>query len=184
LKELQNWEPRPVVCDNNLLASSRTHFDKVIDSLKRFDRVDFNQGLDASLFTSYHAGRIAELKGCKVRFSLDDTDDRADVAAAIDTAINAGLKDIGIYVLIGFDDTPEEAQSNLEWVRQRGIRPNPMRFQPLDGDCSLIKDSYVAPGWTKDQLRNIVRYYSRLRFLEHIPFGDYHYGADEQERLL
>ena len=44
LVELKHWDPQPMVCDNNLLACSRAHFDRVIDKLKPVKQVDFNQG--------------------------------------------------------------------------------------------------------------------------------------------
>ena len=46
LRELPSWDPRRLVCDNNILATSRSHFNRVIDSLKHIEGVDFNQGLD------------------------------------------------------------------------------------------------------------------------------------------
>jgi len=45
-RELPCWEQRPIICDNNILAASRTHFGNVIDSVKHLPRVDFNQGLE------------------------------------------------------------------------------------------------------------------------------------------
>jgi hypothetical protein len=59
LRELDDWPARPIVCDNNLLACSRAHFDRVVDRLKPLAGVDFNQGLDARLLTAYHAERPA-----------------------------------------------------------------------------------------------------------------------------
>ena len=49
LVELKTWLNLPIVCDNNLLACSRKHFDDVIDGLKEHEWCDFNQGLDARL---------------------------------------------------------------------------------------------------------------------------------------
>ena len=46
LRELDDWPIRPIICDNNLLACSRVHFDDVIDKLKPLSWCDFNQGLD------------------------------------------------------------------------------------------------------------------------------------------
>ena len=89
-------------------------------------------------------------------------------------ARQAGLRDFGVYVLVGFNDTLDEALYKLETVRSWGIRPNPMRFQPLD---TLEKNSYVASGWTDFDLKRVMRYYSRLRWLEHIPFSDYEYSS-------
>ena len=39
-RELEDWVPRPIVCDNNLLASSREHFNRVIDCLKEMQARD------------------------------------------------------------------------------------------------------------------------------------------------
>jgi len=181
LVELKDWPVRPVVCDNNLLAASRRHFDRVIDRLKAMPYVDFNQGLDARLFTPHHARHIAELNAVKVRFAFDSVAAEAVVADAIALARSHGLRDIGVYVLIGYGDTPQCAYHRLETVRSWGIRPNPMRYQPLD---AVEKDSYVAPGWTHQELRRMMRYYSRLRWLEHIPYGDYRPSADDGQIRL
>lgn len=179
-RELSLWRPAPVICDNNLLASSEAHFHNVTEALRGFTHVDFNQGLDADLFTDWHASELRRLHRVKVRFSWDETSQEKAVYAAILRAREHGLTDLGVYCLIGFKDTPQDAQYRLEKVREWGIWPNPMRYQPLD---ALEKNAYVAPGWTKDELRNMERYYSRLRYLEHVPFEEYKYGQDEQERL-
>jgi len=175
-RELSEWKPAPLVCDNNLLAASKRHFERVIDSAMPFPMVDFNQGLDARLFSPWHAGQLARLRGVKVRFAFDWKAQEADVADAIYDARRAGLKDFGVYVLIGFRDTPDDALYRLEKVREWGIRPNPMRYQPLN---TVRKDSFVAVGWTDGELRRTMRYYSRLVWLEHIPFSDYEPRNDE-----
>lgn len=169
-RELPSWKPAPLVCDNNLLTASKRHFRRVINSLMAFREVDFNQGLDARRFTRWHADQIARLRRAKVRFSLDHVGMIGVVDDAVATARAAGLKNFGVYVLIGFQDTAADALTRLEHVRSLGIRPNPMRYQPLD---TPARDSYVAPGWTDFELRRTTRYYSRLRWLDHIPFEDY-----------
>jgi hypothetical protein len=179
--ELEWFRPAPVLCDNNLLAASKMHFVRVIQMLKTFPYADFNQGLEAARFTSWHAEQIASLKGAKVRFSLDSFDEETAVADAIFKAKTTGLRDLGVYVLIGFNDTPSEAKEKLEWVRSRGIRPTPMRYQPLD--C-FVKNSYISSAWTEKELKDVTRYYSRLRYLEHVPFEDYQYGSFHREEEL
>ena len=37
------------------------------------------------------------------------------------------------------------------------------------------KNSYVGDGWTEIELRKYMKYYSRLRYLEHIPFDEFDY---------
>ena len=169
-RELADWKPAPVVCDNNIMAASKRHFARVVESLRLFPRVDFNQGLDARLFTAWHADQLAMLRTVKVRFALDHVNMTGPVADAIGTARKAGLHDFGVYVLVGYHDTPDDALHRLETVRAWGVRPNPMRYQPLD---ATEKNAYIAPGWTDAELRRMCRYYSRLRWLEHIPYEEF-----------
>lgn len=180
-REIPDFRPAPIVCDNNFLASSRAHFDRVIDRLQPLPYVDFNQGLEAALFTPYHARRLAELPHVKVRFAFDHANDEAEVSTAIKLAETHGLTDIGCYVLIGFRDTPEDARYRLQKIREFGYRPNPMRFQPLD---AMTKNSYVGAAWTECELKRMVRYYSKLRWFEHIPYEEFNYQTDPADGRL
>jgi len=171
LVELEEWEWKPIICDNNLLACSEKHFDKVIDNLKGFKKVDFNQGLDARLLTDYHAERLAELD-CMIHLAWDHIGLEGQVFGAIYALLHAGLpkRRIRIYVLIGYDDSPADALYRLEMLKAEGIWPNPQRYNPLD---TLEKDHYVAPNWTDRELHRFMRYWARQRWLEHIPFEEY-----------
>ncbi len=169
MREIPDFRPAPIICDNNLLAASRKHIRRVVSKLRLYPLVDFNQGLDASLFIPDIADMLGELR-CKVRFGLDSWGREAIVKDAIDLCRKRTTKDIGVYVLIGYDDSPEEAKSKLEIVRSWDVLPFPMRYQPLDAER---KNEYVAPGWTERELRDITRYYSRLNWLGHIPFEEY-----------
>lgn len=183
LVELKNWKPNPIVCDNNLLAASKKHFEKVIDSIKGFPYVDFNQGLDARLFTGWHAEQLGRLKEVKLRFAFDSMKDEKHVLDAMGLAKRHGFKNIniGIYVLIGFNDTPDEARHRLELIRSHGLRPWPMRFQPLN---LVKKNSYVHPDWTEKEIRRFLQYYSHLVWYEHIPFDEFErYSYNENQSM-
>lgn len=172
LVELDDWETKSIVCDNNLLAYSQKHFDTVIDALKPVRGVDFNQGLDARLLTGYHTDRLAELDLAKVRLAWDRINAETAVMAAIDKIRKAGVpkSKITVYILIGFRDGPEDALYRLETIRSIGILPFAMRFQPLD---SLQKNSYVGKNWTDRELRDFSRYWNRQRFFRNIPFAEF-----------
>lgn len=172
LRELDDWPVRPVICDNNLLACSRAHFDDVIDKLKPLPWCDFNQGLDARLLTKYHAERLAELKRPTVRLAFDHVKTESQFIAAWELLTGAGIpaRQIRVYVLFGYKDTPEDALYRLRLVQDLGTWPNPMRYNPLD---ALVRNSYVDPNWTAGKLRRFHRYWSRLRWLEHVPFEEY-----------
>lgn len=170
LRELDVWPVRPVVCDNNLLAASRGHFDRAIDRLKAMPYVDFNQGLDARKFNAHHAARIAELKGVKVRFAFDHSSMETIVHDAIELARKHGLRNFGVYVLIGFKDTPEEARYRLDKVVEWKCKPAPMRYQPLN---ALQKDTHLEATWTAREIKRMQEYYFNLRFVGHVPFEEF-----------
>ena len=178
LVELDDWPVRPIICDNNLLACSRAHFDRVIDRLLPVPQVDFNQGLDARLLTDHHAGRLAELDLYLVRLAWDDTKGKRQFMAALYKLWAAGIPKakIRVYVLIGFDDTPEDALYRLKAIWNLGIMPNPMRYQPLD---ATRRNQYVAPGWTERELKRYMRYWSNLRHVGSIPFAEFAYGGGD-----
>lgn len=177
-KEIKNFRPAPVVCDNNLLAASMKHLDRVVHSLKQFRFVDFNQGLEARLFTPTIADLLGNLR-CKVRFAFDSWGQEAKVKDAIDLCRERTTKHIGIYVLIGYKDDPESARARLELVKSWGLRSAPMRYQPLD---AVKKNCYLAPGWTEKEMRKMVYYYFKQRWLAHVPYAEFQ--ATAQLELL
>lgn len=173
--ELAQWEPKPIICDNNFLASDPDHFNRVVDRLKPLSGIDFNQGLDARLLTKHHADRLAELDMRFVRLAWDDIRIERHFIRAFELLRQAGFpkKIIRSYVLIGHKDTPEDALHRLETIRQLGVTPYPMRYQPLD---ALRRNDYVAPGWTDRELKRFVRYWSNLNRLGAIPFDEFEAG--------
>ncbi len=173
LVELNDWPIRPIVCDNNLLACSNKHFEGVIGKLKTLDWCDFNGGLDARVMTQYHADRLAELKKPHIRLAWDNIKDERIVLGAVSMLRKAGIPraQIGIYILIGFCDTPGDALYRLETTALAlGLTPNPMRYQPLD---ATKKNCFVYKTWTDRELKRYMRYWSRLRFFRTIPFDEF-----------
>jgi len=170
LVELADWDIKPIVCDNNILATSAKHFNSVIDKLKPLKGIDFNQGLDARLLTDHHASRLRELNVEVIRIAWDDVHSELKVLAAIERLQRAGFKNIRAYVIIGFNDTPEDALYRLQTLKDIGVMPNPMRYQPLD---THKRNAYVGEHWTDVELKNYMRYWSRQIWLSHIPFEDY-----------
>lgn len=169
--EIPNFRPAPVLCDNNPLVATKKHIQLIIDREKQYRLVDFNQGVDAGIFI--RRPDIADMLGklrCRIRFALDSWDDVGVVEEAINLCRARTTNLIGVYCLINWKESPADAIARLDLVRTWGVRPNPMRFQPLN---ATVKNSYVAPGWTETELRRIMHYYSKLRYYEHIPFQDF-----------
>lgn len=168
-REIQNFRPAPIICDNNILASSDKHLRNVIEAVKHYPEVDFNQGLDARLFTEYTADLLQDLN-CKMRFAFDSWASEPSVKRAVDICHNRGKKDITIYCLVGYKDTPDEAKDKLETIRSWGCLPFPMRYQPLD---AIEKNSFVGDEWTERELSDLCRYYSRLAWFGGFSFDEY-----------
>ncbi len=171
-KELDEWEVRPIVIDNNLMAASRKHFDMVMDRMKVLDWCDFNQGLDARLLTQYHADRLAELNNPIIRLAFDHINYEVQFLNAFNNLRKAKIpkRCIRAYVLIGYDDTPEDALYRLRLVQSLGIDPNPMRYQPID---SKYRNEYVHENWTHKELSRYMSYWQNLRFTRAVPFEEF-----------
>lgn len=178
-KELKNYKIAPVICDNNFLASSKEHRISVYKKLQQanFKLVDFNQGLEAKLMTAWDAEWLLKLR-VKIRFAFDSMKDEKNLKQAISICKKIGCKNFGVYVLIGFNDTPENALYRLEKIREWEILPTPMRFQPLD---TLEKNRHINTSWDRHYMEKIMRYYSRLVYLEHIPFSEYKHAKKRRK---
>lgn len=171
-REIKNFTPRPIVCDNNFLVSSKKHFNKVIDSLKCFPFVDFNQGLDATKFTPEIASRLAELPHLRLRFAFDSVNKENAVVDAIKVAQRHGLKDIRILMLFGFNETPSEALYKAELLRKNKVSIFPMRYQPLN---TTEKNSFISPKWTEHELHRFYVYWTKARngIMDKVPFSEF-----------
>jgi len=169
-KELPDFRPAPCVCDNNFLAASIPHIKHVVDKLKQFSVVDFNQALDARLFKGERIDLLCSLKGWKARFSFDGKGQEAHCKDAIDNCKRNGIKDITIYCLIGWNDTPELAIEKLELIRSWGALPFPMRYQPLN---AKKRNEFILSTWTERKMRDVQRYYSKLNWWGGVTFDEY-----------
>lgn len=179
IRELSEWTPKPIICDNNLLACSAWHFERVIDALKGIRGVDFNQGLDARLLTPHHASRLAELQLHAVRLAWDHVADERAFFRAVGLLLAAGIpkRKVQAYVLIGFDDSPADALYRLRTVQGLGILPNPMRYQAL---TSTRRNEFVGAQWSHRELVRFMRYFSNLARTSKIPFEEFDDSAYRQ----
>lgn len=171
-KELDNWEVKPIIADNNLIAGSMRHFNKVIDKLKKLTWCDFNQGLDARLLTDKHAYRLSELQQPTIRLAFDSVKYEISFMNAFRLLRETGIpkKNIRAYVLIGYNDTPDDALYRLRLVQSLGIKPNPMRYQPIN---SKHRNEYVGENWTHKDLDRYMAYWQNLRFTGGVPFEEF-----------
>ena len=129
-------------------------------------KLDFNQGLDARLFTQEKADMMAETCIDPVRIAFDDVKTEGKYVAAIKMCVKAGIKSFSNYLLYNFKDTPEELYHrlmvNIELCEELGVNiySFPMKYQPLyksddmDEDYSHNRD-FLGVHWNRKYIRVI-----------------------------
>jgi hypothetical protein len=150
---------RVILWDNNVLGES--HWRDLFAELKELKvEVDFNQGLDARLVTEEVAEALTGLNIPTIRFAYDFPGMQKGMKRAIINLRTAGLSShrfshICCYVLYNYRDTPQDLFERVRDLLGWGIAAYPMRYQPLNGDLALEKDSYVSLNWTVEQLNMV-----------------------------
>lgn len=153
-----NWEkdisptlPAITFWDNNWLASP--NFESDCEKLTKLNkRVDFNQGLDARLFDKEKASLMSNINLSPVRFAFDHISQEKHVLRAIRLAKQYfEHKEIRVYVLYNFDDTPEEFYHRIELLNREGVLAFPMEYR----EPTESKIKYPGPHWDKMLLRGL-----------------------------
>lgn len=121
--------------DNNLTALPE-HFMRItVQIIKEGVAVDFNQGLDLRLITPEMAKQLAKVKLWKaIHFAFDNVKDEAAVMKGLKILTDNGVKayNLMVYVLIGFNSTPEEDLYRCEALRATGCLPFVMPYNKQD----------------------------------------------------
>jgi hypothetical protein len=129
-----------IIQDDNLLACSPGHIDKVFEMLKRQPkRPNFTGGLEAKLLTQEMAFRLKELKPESLFFAYDTPSNYDPLIQAGRYLQNAGFgkssHTLRCYVLIGYEtDTFEKAEKRMYQAWNAGFMPFSMLFRNDDGN--------------------------------------------------
>jgi hypothetical protein len=178
-QEIDGWEiliddskPKIVLWDNNFLASSLDHFNNVMNVLESHAKqVDFNQGLDATLFNEYHAERFSNIRIQPLRFALDRKAQIPHIKRSVLLANEYGIPSsrIHIYALYNYKDTLDDAMERCEIIHSLGCTPFPMRYKPLDW---VQDDQYISPNWDYDNLIKFSQYWCK-RYYKVCTYDDF-----------
>ncbi len=129
-----------VLLDNDFFGNPEWP-DRIAEIQDRNLKVCFSQGLNIRTITNTQARSLASirftnLKATKkqVYFSWDRIRDRKLVLGGIDTCIKAGMtpRQMGFYVLIGYDTTPEEDYRRVILLKTIGCDPYVMPYNKSD----------------------------------------------------
>jgi hypothetical protein len=161
-QELKDWPDLPVLIDDNLLATSQNHFDKVIDRLIKWGWADFNQGLDSRLLTEYHAERLSEIKQPVIRLALDNMSYADKWLNAVEKLKKAKIakSKIRSYSIVGYKDNPDKAWEKCKIIEKYAGQVLPMWYHPLNSlkHNEFTKDQ-IETGWTNFERRRLFGWY-------------------------
>jgi hypothetical protein len=166
LRELEDWPDKPILCDNNILAASEGHLERVVSRLHAHGWADFNQGLDVRLLNEDKAHLIASIGRPVCRLACDSKAEFDHWATAVERLRSAGVIKslIKSLVLIGFDSDPSEAWERCQMVERFGIPPSPMWFHPLDSlEWNAVTEQQKRLGWSQKERTRIMGYFYKRR---------------------
>ncbi len=122
--------------------------------------VDFNQGVDARLFTEEKVRLLSEIPIRPLRIAFDNLDVKEDYVKAIRLGAKYGIKDFSNYLLYNFRDTPQELYErfriNIDLCDELkiSIYSFPMKYHPLMGDFSENRD-FIGEHWNRKFIRAV-----------------------------
>tara|TARA_R110002110_G_scaffold193908_1_gene402638 strand:+ start:75 stop:1052 length:978 start_codon:yes stop_codon:yes gene_type:complete len=174
MRERDELHYAPLILDNNFLATSDAHQERVM-RVWSGKKVDWNQGLDARLYAPSFRNLVTKhnVKPIVWRFAYDSGGMTRHVQRAIEDLRNSTVGDyrrIRVYLLFNHDETIEEAQSRAEEIIAWGASPWPMAFKPLDWRHTT---PYVSPKWSKKNVSDFRRFYSRAWLWKSTSFDQY-----------
>lgn len=154
-----DFQPAPILCDNNLSALPDDFQDHVIDRYRAAGTLrDANSGFEPRTFTEETYRRWKTILKGPWRFALDETRELLDVERMMKVLAEESPKKKQVYVLIGNEPIEacyERALKVIEWGGEPYVQP----LLPLN---ALSRDALkVRHDWTHQGLKDFARYFNR-----------------------
>ena len=151
LRELQIRDGH-IIQDNNFLACSQSHVEKVFEMLSHQDKpADFAGGLDAKLLTKWHVNLLKQIPINQMWFSCDTIDALSGIERIAKLLEDFSLVKKRCYVLVGFDgESMDEAEARLLRILELGFLPFAMLYKAMDSEVK-----------NKKEWRNFLKYWCR-----------------------
>ncbi|MDO4811020.1 MAG: hypothetical protein Q3985_03650 [Eubacteriales bacterium] len=151
--------------DSELLTQLHEQHQYLIDFFERYNYhkikryVDFNQGLDARLFTLGKAQLLSQiaLKPCRIAF--DDINTQEEYLSAMSLAVNSGILHFSNYLLFNYKDDPKDLWNrlflNVDFCNKhpeiKSLFSFPMKYASIE----YTDRSYIGALWNKKYLKSI-----------------------------
>ena len=126
----------------------------------RLRYVDFNQGVDARLFTEKRVKLLSEIPIRPLRIAFDDVKTEKAYVKALKMSVNHGMRNFSNYLLYNFKDKPEDLyhrlRINVDLCEELDvdIYSFPMKYHPINGEHSHDRD-YIGEHWNRKYIRAV-----------------------------
>lgn len=155
----------PETCTKDALVKTykdfAPYFQKKYGNRKgRLRYVDFNQGVDARLFTHERIALLAQIPIRPLRIAFDDIKTEKAYLKALHMSASYGMKDFSNYLLYNFQDKPLDLYYRLKMNVQEcekldiSIYSFPMKYHPIRGEHSHNRD-HIGEHWNRKYIRAI-----------------------------
>lgn len=152
--EYEDFEVANLIGDNNILACSQAHQERVVEKVlsSGMEWVDLNSGFDVDIFQPKHFELYSKLPLKTWRFAFDDLGQEKKLRRCINILKDNGIRRlhaITVYCLVNYEDTPEEAEYRARVIHELGALPFIMVYRPLNWTS---KKRWLNEYWDRRQL--------------------------------
>ena len=152
---IDDFVPRPILCDNNLSALPEEFQDHIIARYKATEvpLLDANSGFEPQTFDDRVFSRWKEINKGPWRFAYDETAERDDVLRVLKMLQDEPASRKRVYVLIG-NEPFSMCMERINEVISAGGEPH---VQPLIKLNARHKRPWVKHDWTERLLTDVAR---------------------------
>jgi hypothetical protein len=158
IKFLPEFEPRPVLTDNNLSAIDADYQDYIVRRYREADvpLLDANSGFEPETFDEEVFDRWEPINKGPWRFGLDETGETEEVDRVIKMLKRRGVaaKRIRPYVMIGHEPY-EECMARIQKVWDLGGEPYVQYIIKLN---ARKKEPWIQHDWTAERLIKVQKW--------------------------
>lgn len=181
LKGEESYKAYQIIFDkykiNKLTTTTRENLISAYDEIKELYKkhfksrpvkryIDFNQGVDARLFTEENVKQLSKIAIRPLRIAFDSIKTEPNYTRAIEMSKNVGLKDFSNYLLYNFDDHPDDLyhrlRINVELCDKLNVNiySFPMKYHPISKTDDMTEDfshnrDYIGKYWNRKYIRAI-----------------------------
>ena len=163
-------------------------YDRHQHPLPKARYVDFNQGVDARLFTEEIVSQLARIAIRPLRIAFDDIKTYYYYNKAIRMSVKAGMKEFSNYLLYNFMDRPvdlyKRLRINVELCDELNVNiySFPMKYHPISGEHSHDRD-YIGQYWNRKYIRAVqaILNATKGKIGRGVSFFEKAFGSNEEE---